>query len=50
MALDLSFAEVVRRRGILRTNLLVMDEVLSDLTCLILQIGIFQVKVSYCLF
>ncbi len=28
MALDLAFAETVRRRGILRTNILVMDEVL----------------------
>lgn len=27
MALDLAFAEVVRRRGILRSNIIVMDEV-----------------------
>ena len=31
MALDLAFAEVVRRRGILRSNLIVMDEVLTHL-------------------
>ena len=29
MALDLAFAETVRRRGILRTNILVMDEVID---------------------
>jgi len=31
MALDLAFAEVIRRRGILRCNLIVMDEVLTHL-------------------
>eukprot|EP01036_Dinobryon_divergens_P023323 gene23323-31654_t len=30
MALDLAFAETVRRRGILKTNILVMDEVIDE--------------------
>ena len=31
MALDFAFAEVIRRRGALRSNLIVMDEVLTHL-------------------
>lgn len=31
MALDLAFAEIIRRRGTLRSNLIVMDEVLTHL-------------------
>lgn len=31
LALDLAFAELIRRRGILRCNLIVMDEVLTHL-------------------
>lgn len=31
MALDLAYAEIVRRRGLLRSNLMVMDEVLTHL-------------------
>jgi DNA repair exonuclease SbcCD ATPase subunit len=31
MALDLAFAEIIRRRGSLRSNLIVMDEVLTHL-------------------
>lgn len=34
MSLDLAFAEVVRRRGVLRSNLIVMDEVLTHLDAL----------------
>ena len=31
LALDLAFAEIIRRKGILKCNLLVMDEVLTHL-------------------
>jgi DNA repair exonuclease SbcCD ATPase subunit len=31
MALDLAFAEAIRRKGTLRSNLIVMDEILTHL-------------------
>ena len=31
MALDFAFAEIIRRKGSLRSNLIVMDEVLTHL-------------------
>lgn len=31
MALDFSFAEIIRRRGTLRSNLIVLDEILTHL-------------------